>query len=312
MNKGFETYFKNVDCLFHLNDTYTNMINDLSNEDNLSNEEVEHQLSASNEFSLKVAIATCIEHYSNDILYPQWINTPEFKGFKYKVYGYEDFFRATLTNKEYKITDENKEHMYQCLSKVIIQSKIIKLKSNQFDNFQALIDKIYCLIECIESKTQDINLYKLQIELMEYIDDDVEKLLQTYNNFKQYVLNNIDDIQIIYYHIRNKLQTHNVYIKKDEAFKLMNEINIHLPMNLVDSSGQLCYFLPKMNNTNIDIMNFILFKYKIHYNEYNHVQITQGYAYYVQVIEVQEQEYENINDLYTNALNNYYSRRRYQ
>ena len=85
MNKGFETYFKDVDYLFHLNDVYTNMINDLSNKDNLSNEEIENQLLASNEFSLKVIIASCIEHYSNEILYPQWINTPEFKGFKKKI-----------------------------------------------------------------------------------------------------------------------------------------------------------------------------------------------------------------------------------
>ena len=190
-------------------------------------------------------------------------------------------------------------------------TRIRKIKSNRFDNFQTLSNKIYYLIECIESKTQDNNLYKLQIELMEHIDD-AEKLLQTYNNFKQYVLNNIDDIQIIYYHILNRLQTHDIYIKKDEAFKLRNEINVHLPMNLVDSSGHLCYFLPEMNNTKLDIMNFILFKYKIHYNEYNHVQIIQNYGYNVQVIEVQEQVYENINDLYTNTSYNDYSRRRYR
>ena len=311
MNKGFETYFEDVDYLFHLNDAYTNMINDLSNKDNLSNEEIENQLLASNEFTLKVIIASCIEHYSNEILYPRWINTPEFKGFKYKVYGYGDFFRTALTKKEYKITEENQEYIYQHFSKSIIQTRIRKIKSNRFDNFQTLSNKIYCLIECIESKTQDNNLYKLQIELMEHIDD-AEKLLQTYNNFKQYVLNNIDDIQIIYYHILNRLQTHDIYIKKDESFKLRNEINVHLPMNLVDSSGHLCYFLPEMNNTKLDIMNFILFKYKIHYNEYNHVQIMQNYGYYVQVIEVQEQVYENINDLYTNASYNDYSRRRYR
>ena len=38
----------------------------------------------------------------------------------------------------------------------------------------------------------------------------------------------------------------------------------------------------------------------------------QNYGYYVQVIEVQEQVYENINDLYTNASYNDYSRRRYR
>lgn len=303
MNKGFNDFFEIIDRLFNLYDDSNKKLKNIIIE--ISDEMIESYLNNCSWEQLRSIISLLIHQPSYNIFKPLWINTPEFKGFNFRLF---DELNCIIDPKFHKleITKTHKDEFYSVIKNKYYNDMIAQIQMDMFTTLVKIQHRINCLIETVHSKSNNPIFYKLQKELIVNYDAK-EKLFQAYTNFKNYINQNIDDIKIVYYTSNKKIFLEDFYHQNQEkALELINEINLHFPQKIIDNKGR-CTNVEKMNH-DYNILNFIFSKIKLSSDSFNHFLVFEGLNFHFVLYNLKEIEKENIYDLYAKELKYNYQR----